>query len=105
MESGKRLIKSDESYQINYSEKLIEMRREFLDYAKKELPFNQMKSFTFMLNEIIGQAIGDGANQGFDKGYSEALNDTWTLEQDENLVRVNNQTFESLTEKITLVTV
>ena len=33
---------------INYSEKLIDMRREFLEYAKKELPINQIKSFTFI---------------------------------------------------------
>jgi hypothetical protein len=102
MESGKKIIQSDASYQINYSEELIKLRKDFLDYAKKEMPFEQMKSLTFLLNKIISKAIEDGAGQGFEKGYAEALDDTWKLEQDNNLVRIDNQTFSSLTEKITL---
>jgi hypothetical protein len=103
MESGRKIIKSDEAYQINYSEKLIELRKQFIDYAKINLPFEHTKSFMFALNKIISQAIEDGASQGFDKGYAEALNDTWTLEQDGDLVRLDEQTFSSATEKIMLV--
>jgi hypothetical protein len=105
MESGRKIIKSDEAYQVNYSAELIELRKQFIDYAKINLPFEHTKSVIFALNKIIGQAIADGANQGFERGYSEALGDTWTLEQDENLVRVDEKTFSSLTEKIMLAIV
>lgn len=105
MESEKKIIKSDETYQINYSEELIELRKQFIEYAKINLPSEHTRAFIFALNKIISQAIEDGANQGFDRGYAEALNDTWTLEQNENLIRTDNKTFESPTEKITLVTV
>jgi len=103
MISERKIIKSDDMYQVNYSEKLIELRKQFLDYAKIKLP-EHTKAFTIALNEIINQAISDGANQGFDRGYVEGLNDTWTLEQRDDLVRVDRQTFESLSDKITLVT-
>jgi hypothetical protein len=93
---------SDEAYQINYSEKLIELRKQFIEYAKINLPFEQVRSLTFALNKIVSQAIDDGASQGFERGYAEALSDTWELEQDDNLVRLDYQTFSSLTEKITL---
>jgi len=104
MGSEARLIKADGAYQINYSEELIEMRKEFLEYAKIELPFGQLKSLTFMINEMIGQAIEDGASQGFDRGYAEALKDTWTLEQNDDIVRIDNQTYLSPADKITLTT-
>ena len=60
---------------IKYSEKLIELRKDFYKYALNNLPFDNARKLTLSLNEIINEAVGCSAGQGFEIGYAEALND------------------------------
>jgi hypothetical protein len=98
----RKVMVKDNVVQIKFSEKLIELRKQFYEYAKAELPLYSARKLTILLNEIIDEATVDSAKQGFEVGYDEALNDTWRVEQINDYVRTDSQTFSNLKEKITL---